>query len=103
MRAPPPIDPQYVARPPEQSNTAPVENDASSLASQQINAATSSTVPNLPSGILESMKSMWVCDIWSNIGVRTAAGVTQFTRTDVCASSLPSDLVNPITPAFEAE
>jgi hypothetical protein len=35
--------------------------------------------------------------IWSKMAVFTAAGVTQFTRTPVSASSLPSDLVKPMT------
>jgi len=34
--------------------------------------------------------------------VFTAAGVTQFTRMPVFASSFPSDLVREITPAFDA-
>src|SRR5262245_61001278 len=46
---------------------------------------------------------MCCCEIWSKIAVFAAAGVTQFTVTPVWASSLPSDLVNAITPAFEAE
>lgn len=52
-------------------------------------------------GIFDSMKSM--CDwlIWSKIGVRTAAGVTQFATIPVVASSLPSDFVRPMTAAFE--
>ncbi len=45
---------------------------------------------------------MCCCEIWSKIAVRTAAGVTQLTRMPVFASSLPSDLVRPITPAFDA-
>src|SRR5512137_1715562 len=93
---------QYVARPPERSNTAPVENEHSSLASQQTIAAISSTPPKRPSGIFDSMKSMCCCEIWSKIAVRTAAGVTQLTRMPVFASSLPNDLVSPITPAFDA-
>ena len=54
-------------------------------------------------GIFDSMKS--ICDwlICSNSGVRTAAGVTQLTRISLLASSLPSDLVSPITAAFDAE
>jgi len=92
---------QYVARPPEASNTAPVENEHSSLASQQISAAISCTAPKRPIGIFDSMKSMCCCDIWSKMAVRTAAGVTQFTRIPVFASSLPSDFVSPITPAFD--
>ena len=36
------------------------------------------------------------------IAVFTAAGVTQFTRTPVSASSLPNDLVRAITPALLA-
>ena len=46
---------------------------------------------------------MWVCGICSKIGVRTAAGVTLFTVMLYFAVSLASDLVKPITPAFEAE
>src|SRR5258706_4255616 len=41
--------------------------------------------------------------IWSKIAVFAAAGVTQLTRTPLCASSLPSDFVSEMTPAFEAE
>ena len=40
--------------------------------------------------------------IWSKIAVFTAAGVTQFTRMPVSASSLPSDLVSAITAALLA-
>ena len=54
-------------------------------------------------GIFDSMKSMWLCGIWSKIGVLTAAGVTPLTRIPAVASSLPSDLVKPITAALEAE
>jgi len=46
---------QYVARPPEMSNTAPVVNEHSSDESHATSAATSSTVPGRPSGIFESM------------------------------------------------
>ena len=46
---------QYVARPPERSKTAPVENEHSRLASQQISAAASSTVPKRSIGIFERM------------------------------------------------
>ena len=65
-------------------------------------AAASSTVPNRAMGILESMKSIWLCDIWSNMGVWMAAGVMQLTRTPVSASSLPNDLVSAITAALLA-
>ena len=54
-------------------------------------------------GIFDSIQSICCCVIWSNSGVFTAAGVTQFTRISVAASSLPSDLVRPMTPALEAE
>ena len=46
---------------------------------------------------------MCCCVIWSKIAVFAAAGVTQLTSTPLCASSLPTALVNPITPAFAAE
>ena len=42
----------------------------------------------------------WV--ICSKIRVRAAAGVMQFTAMSRSASSFPSDLVSPITPAFAA-
>ena len=42
---------QYVARPPEMSKQAPVEKLISSLASQQISAATSAGSPRRPSGM----------------------------------------------------
>jgi len=41
--------------------------------------------------------------IWSKIAVLAAAGVMQFTAMSWPASSLPSDLVSAMTPAFEAE
>ena len=56
-------DSQYTARPPEMSYVAPVENEQSSLASQQTIAAISSTLPKRPSGIFDSMKSMCCCEI----------------------------------------
>src|SRR6218665_528061 len=93
---------QYVARPPDASNTPAVVKEHSSLASQAITAAISSTVPKRPIGIFESMKSMCCCDIWSKIAVRTAAGVIAFTVMLDCASSLPSDLVKRMTAALEA-
>ena len=46
---------QYVARPPETSNTAPVENEQSSDASHAIIAASSSTSTKRFIGILDSM------------------------------------------------
>src|SRR5207249_9888360 len=85
------------------SNTAPVENEQSAEASQHTSAAISSTCTKRLIGILDSM--YWVCCsvIWSKIAVFAAAGVTQFTRTPDCASSLPSDLVSEMTPALDAE
>ena len=78
-----------------------MENEQSSVHNHATNAAISSTCPKRPIGILESMKSMCCCDIWSKIAVFTAAGVTQLTRMPVLASSLPIDLVKPITAALE--
>src|SRR5919198_5984591 len=94
---------QYVALPPEMSNTAPVENEHSSLASQQTSAAISSTSTNRPIGIFDSMYWMCCSVIWLKIAVRAAAGVTQLTSTPVRASSFPRDLVRAISPALEAE
>ncbi len=81
---------------------AAVEKEHSSEASQHTSAATSSIWPKRPIGIFDSMKSMCAWVIWSKMAVRTAAGVTQFTVILFFASSLPSDLVRPITPALEA-
>src|SRR2546429_9537707 len=85
------------------SNTAPVENEQSAEASQHTSAAISSTFTKRPIGILESMYLMCVSVIWSKIAVFAAAGVTQFTSTPDCASSLPSDLVSEMTPPLDAE
>ena len=54
---------QYVARPPETSNTAPVEKLHSSLASQQTSDVISSMPPNRPMGILDSIQSICCCVI----------------------------------------
>src|SRR2546422_6446089 len=85
------------------SNTAPVENEQSAEASQHTSAAISSTCTKRLIGILDSMYWMCFSVIWSKIAVFAAAGVTQFTSTPDCASSLPSDLVSEMTPALDAE
>ena len=72
------------------------------MQSHATSAAISSTVPKRPMGIFDNMKSMCAWVIWANMPVFTAAGVTQFTRMPVFATSLPSDLVSEITPAFDA-
>jgi hypothetical protein len=46
---------QYVDRPPEISNTAPVEKEHSSLLNQQISAAISAGSTKRPMGIFDSM------------------------------------------------
>src|SRR3954470_14851827 len=92
-----PADHQYVERPPEMSNTAPVENEHSRLATHAISDATSSVVPNRPAGIFESMKSMCDWVICEKIGVRTAAGVTTFAVTPLLTSSFASDFVIAMT------
>src|SRR5262249_29838772 len=94
--------PQYVARPPERSNTEAVENAQSSVQSQAIIDAASSTSRKRPIGIFDSMKSMCAWVIVSKMGVLAAAGVTALTSTPDFASSLPSDLVSPMSPAFDA-
>ena len=80
-----------------------MEKEQSSLASQVTMAAISSTLPKRFIGIFDSMNSMCCGVIWSKIAVLTAAGVMQLTRMPVRASSLPSDLVRPMTAALEAE
>ena len=93
---------QYVDRPPLISNTAPVENEFSSDASQVASEASSSISRNRPRGIFDSIQSTCDCDICSRIRVLAAAGVMQLTETFSVASSLPSDLVSAMTPAFAA-
>src|SRR5205814_6169716 len=84
---------QYVARPPDKSNTPPVVNEQSSVHSHATSAAASSTLPNRPIGIFDSM--YWTCCgvICRRISVSITAGVTQLTRTPRVANSLPSALV----------
>src|SRR5436190_21778561 len=84
------------------SNTPPVENEQSSVASQQTSAAISSTLTKRPIGILESMNLANSGVTWSRMAVCAAAGATQLTSTPVCASSLPSALVNAISPPLAA-
>ena len=91
------------ARPPEMSYVAPVENEHSSLASQQTNAATSSARPILPIGIRSTMYSTCACETPSRMGVSITAGATQLTTTPVRARSLPIALVSAMTAALEAE
>ena len=83
---------QYVARPPEMSNTPPVENEQSSEQSQATMAAISCGRPKRPSGIFDFIMSMWAWVIWAKMRVSTAAGVTQFTSTPLPASSLAEAL-----------
>src|SRR6185295_20163943 len=86
----------------DMSNTAPVENEHSSDASQTTSAAISSTLTKRPIGILESMYWANSGVTWSRIAVCAAAGVTQLTSTPFLASSLPSALVNAIRPPLAA-
>jgi hypothetical protein len=83
-------------------DSAPVEKEQSSVHNHATMAAISSGVPKRPMGILLNMNCMCSGVSWSKMGVLTAAGVTQFTRTPVSANSLPSDLVNAITAALLA-
>ena len=83
-------------------NTPPVENEHSSEDSQATSAAISSTSTKRPSGIFDSMWSIWASVIWAKMSVRATAGVTQLTRIPIPASSLPSDFVSPITLAPSA-
>ena len=81
----------------------PVVNEQSLDAQKAARLAISSTVTKRPRGIFDNMKSMCSCVIWSKIAVFAAAGVMQLTDMSCAASSLPSDFVSAITPAFEAE
>ena len=68
------------------SNTAPVVNEFSSLASQTIIAAASLSSRNRPRGILASMYSICSGACSMAPGVRATAGVTQFTPMFALAS-----------------
>src|SRR4051794_4102646 len=95
-------DSQYVARPPLRSNTPPVVNEQSSEHSHATSAAASAVFPNRPIGIFDRMYSTCCGVICLRMSVSITAGVMQFTRIPLVASSLPSALVNPITPALAA-
>ena len=98
---------QYTERPPEMSNTAPVLKEQSSEASQAAMAATSSTSTKRPIGTRESraVRNCSRCSAGTaaNTSVSAAEGVMQFTSTPAGASSLPSDLVSAMSPAFDTE
>ena len=77
-------------------------NEASALASQQTREATSLTAAEAPDGDLRQHEvDVLLRHLIEDRGL-TAAGVTQFTLISVFANSLPSDLVRPMTPAFDA-
>ncbi len=77
-------------------------NEFSADTSHATIAATSSTSRNRLRGIFDSMYSMCAGEHCSRIAVLAAAGVMQLTAMSNPASSLPSDLVRAMTPAFEA-
>ena len=79
-----------------------VENEHSDDASHATIAAASSTSRKRPIGIFDSMKSMCACVIVAKSAVFAAAGAIALTSTPFVASSLPSDLVSAISPAFDA-
>jgi len=54
-------------------------------------------------GIFESMYRRCSSETRTSIGVAITAGVTQFTKTPVPATSFARAFVRPMTPAFEAE
>src|SRR5439155_11164729 len=94
---------QYVARPPERSYTAPVENEHSSEDSHATSAATSSGLPTRPIGIFAtSMSTVERSICWSS-SVPITAGATALTRIPWVATSLASALVSPMTPALAVE
>ncbi|MDP9912707.1 hypothetical protein J2W27_004833 [Variovorax boronicumulans] len=82
-------------------------NEHSSEASHAAIAATSSTSTKRPIGTRESraVRSCSRCSAGTpaKTAVSAADGVMQFTSTPDDASSLPSDLVSAMSPAFEAE
>src|SRR5690349_5371271 len=93
---------QYVDRPPVMSSTAPVVNEQSSDDSHATSAAISCTSRKRPIGIFASMYCLCSSVPCARISVSATAGVMQLHSTPVFASSLPSDFVRPMTPAFAA-
>ena len=76
---------------------------ASSLARNTTAAATSWARPIFPSGIIESARSFAFSGRTCVIFVSMKPGATAFAHTFRPASSRATVLVNPTTPAFDAE
>src|SRR5919202_1541326 len=85
------------------SKTAPVEKEQAGELSQATSSATSAGRPTRPIGILPTMYCTISWLTWRKMSVSMTAGVAALKRMPDWASSLPSALVRPITPALAAE
>jgi len=68
-----------------------------------MSSATSSARPRRRIGIRLVSRASTSSEVNAFIGVSITAGATALTSTPEVASSLPRDLVSPITPALDAE
>ena len=93
----------YIAIPPSTHNPCPVMYFARSDAKNTTASATSSTVPNAPSGIVLHASSFTASESLSVISVAINPGATAFTVIPRDDNSFAVALVRPITPALEAE
>ena len=89
--------------PPSTDSTCPVMNEASSEARNSTADAISSGVPARNSGVSSQIPAITVSSKQRVMSVSTKPGATQLTRMPLGATSFASDLVYPITAAFEAE
>src|SRR5207248_1576882 len=94
---------QYVALPPEMSNTKPVQKLHSFETIHALMAATSSTVPRRFIGIFAVIYANCFGSVLSFMAVFITAGARPLMVMPVSAYSLPIPFIIPITPAFDAE
>jgi hypothetical protein len=83
---------QYVARPPERSNTAPALNVHESEQSHSTSSATSLAVPSRLKVVRDTMAAIASGENWRIISVSQAAGATALTRMSVSAVPYPATL-----------
>src|SRR6202030_28798 len=95
--------PQYLARPPDMSNTAPVLKRLASVHSHATSCATSLAWPSLFTGLSAIMALTASAPRLRIMSVSIGPGATQLTKMLRPAVSRLSALVNAMTPALAAE
>lgn len=98
-----PYKTQYLARPPDMSNTAPVLNELAAEQSDKTIPATSATLPRRFSGLAVTMVFTTSGPNLRMSSVSIGPSATQFTRMSVSQTSRDMAFVNAITPALAAE